>query len=88
MSTRDALIREIMKQPEPLLRELHHYLDYLVEQRNVEANGAKGAGAAKWPDRYFERTAGAFAHEPLERPAQLPVENGISGNAFLNLWMA
>ncbi len=74
MSTRDALIREIMRQPEPLLRELQHYLEYLVEHREVEANGGKGDAAGKWPDRYFDRTAGAFANEPLERPAQLPVE--------------
>ena len=74
MSMRDALIREIMKQPEPLLRELQHYLEYLVELRAVEANGKKRDPAAEWPDRYFDRTAGAFANEPLERPAQMPVE--------------
>ena len=28
------------------------------------------AGASQWPADYFERTAGALAGEPLERPAQ------------------
>jgi len=28
------------------------------------------AGASQWPVDYFERTAGALAGEPLERPAQ------------------
>jgi hypothetical protein len=28
------------------------------------------ADASKWPADYFERTAGALAGEPLERPAQ------------------
>jgi hypothetical protein len=28
------------------------------------------AGANQWPADYFERTAGALASEPLERPAQ------------------
>jgi hypothetical protein len=28
------------------------------------------AGASQWPAYYFERTAGALAGEPLERPAQ------------------
>lgn len=73
MSTRDALIREIMKQPEPLLRELHRYLEQLLEQRNLGANGTQSA-AHEWPEHYFERTAGAFANEPLERPTQLPLE--------------
>jgi len=27
-----------------------------------------------WPRDYFEKTAGAFANEPFERPPQLPFE--------------
>lgn len=30
----------------------------------------EAAGASQWPVDYFERTAGALAGEPLERPAQ------------------
>jgi hypothetical protein len=74
MSPRDALIREIMKLPEPLLRELRTYLDYLIGRQAFEANPANESTARDWPKGYFERTAGAFANEPLERPAQLPAE--------------
>jgi hypothetical protein len=73
MSTRDALIQEILKQPEPLLRELQHYLAFLTKQ---DGNAiATTAPAMAWPADYFDRTAGAFAGEPLERPLQLPLEN-------------
>ncbi len=62
------MIQEINKQPDELLREVQHFMAFLVEQRSREsaANG--------WPERYFDRTAGAFAGEPLERPPQLPFE--------------
>jgi hypothetical protein len=73
MSTRDALIQELMKQPEPVLREVQHYLDSLVEHESPNGNGAKSQ-ASVWPEKYFERTAGAFAGEPFERPPQLPFE--------------
>jgi hypothetical protein len=36
MSTQDILLEEIKQQPEPVLRELRHYLDYLKHQREVE----------------------------------------------------
>jgi hypothetical protein len=36
MSTQDILLEEIKQQPEPVLRELRHYLDYLKRQREVE----------------------------------------------------
>ena len=73
MSTRDALIQELMKQPEPVLLELRHYLASLVEHGDHNGNGLKPISSA-WPEKYFERTAGAFAGEPLERPPQLPFE--------------
>ena len=74
MSTRDALIQEILKQPEPLLRELQHYLAFLVEHQRNGANGTSAPAAEAWPVGYFQKTAGAFAGEPLERPPQLPFE--------------
>src|ERR1051325_6203781 len=40
MSAREALIREILKQPEPLLRELRNYLAFLVERGQHGPNGA------------------------------------------------
>jgi hypothetical protein len=35
-----------------------------LEKRRAES------GANGWPPGYFERTAGSFAGEPLERPPQ------------------
>ncbi len=72
MSTRDALIQELMKQPEKVLRDVRRYLESLTGH---ESNGGNGAStSAVWPERYFEHTAGAFANEPFERPSQLPFE--------------
>lgn len=67
MSTKEALIQEIMKQPEPLLKELQHYLDYLLIQEH-------GKNRSSWPQGYFDQTAGAFGDEPLERPPQTALE--------------
>jgi hypothetical protein len=36
MSTQERLIQEIRRQPEPLLRELWHYLKFLERQRQEE----------------------------------------------------
>lgn len=73
MSTQEALIEEIKKQPEPVLKELQHYLAFLVEQRHRETPGAVPS-PGRWPERYFEMTAGALKDEPMERPPQLPFE--------------
>ena len=74
MSTREALIQEILKQPDPLLRELQHYLAFLVDLQRRESNGAQTESAAAWPEGYFQKTAGAFTNEQFERPGQLPFE--------------
>ena len=37
MSTQEMLLEEIKHQPEPVLRELRHYLDFLKRQRETEA---------------------------------------------------
>ena len=37
MSTQDILVEEIKKQPEPVLREVLHYLKFLTRQREEEA---------------------------------------------------
>ena len=36
MSTQERLIQEIRKQPEPLLRELWHYLKFLQREQEEE----------------------------------------------------
>ena len=74
MSTREALIQEIEKLPEPVLREVRHYLAFLLELERRESNGKAAQPTDSWPEGYFERTAGAFAGEPFERPPQLPFE--------------
>jgi hypothetical protein len=73
MSTRDALIQELMKQPEQVLLEIQHHLDSLTKPHSHNGNGAKTAASA-WPKDYFEKTAGALAGEQFERPPQLPFE--------------
>jgi hypothetical protein len=37
MSTQEMLLEEIKHQPEPVLRELRLYLDFLKRQRETEA---------------------------------------------------
>ena len=37
MSTQEMLLEEIKHQPEPLLREVLHYLQFLARQREEEA---------------------------------------------------
>lgn len=75
MSTRETLLREILKQPEPILREVQHYLAFLLDQEKRGTNGTPGSSMTAWPDGYFQKTAGAFSGEPLERPPQLPFES-------------
>lgn len=74
MSTREALIHEILRQPEPVLRELQDYLAFLAEHQKNGANAPPAPAAEAWPAGYFQKTAGAFAGEQWERPAQLPFE--------------
>jgi hypothetical protein len=37
MSTQEILLEEIKRQPEPVLREVWHYLKFLTRQREEEA---------------------------------------------------
>ena len=74
MSTREILIQELLKQPEPVLREIQHYLAFLLERQTSGTNGAPSPAADAWPAGYFQKTAGSFATDPLERPPQLPFE--------------
>jgi hypothetical protein len=69
MNARDALIQEILELPEPLLRELQQYMVLLVNHQNKPSKASQS-----WPPGYFQRTAGAFSEEPLERSPQFPPE--------------
>ncbi|MBU4200920.1 MAG: DUF2281 domain-containing protein [Verrucomicrobia bacterium] len=52
MTTKEVLIEEIEKAPEPILREVFHYMEYLKEKVEVdEFNGlllSKSALAKDW----------------------------------------
>jgi hypothetical protein len=37
MSTREIVVEEMQRQPEPVLRELLHYLRFLAKQREEES---------------------------------------------------
>ena len=47
MSTQEILLEEIKHQPEPVLRELRHYLNFLKLQRATEAQ-MDGVVADTW----------------------------------------
>lgn len=40
----------------------------------MQATQAQATDANGWPIGFFERTYGASAHNPVERPPQLPLE--------------
>jgi hypothetical protein len=47
MSTQEILLEEIKHQPEPVLRELRHYLDFLKRQHEADAS-LDGVVADTW----------------------------------------
>ena len=63
MSTQEMLLSEIKNQPEPVLRELWHYLRFLARQREEEA------WADVLPTREVEQEVLDIldAHEPASR---------------------
>jgi hypothetical protein len=61
MSTREALLREIEKQAEPILKQVQDYLAFLTQP------GGPQSPNSTWPPDYFKKTAGAFANESFDR---------------------
>jgi hypothetical protein len=63
MSTQDKLLEAIKTQPEPVLRELWHYLNFLKRQREEEA------WADLLPSREVEQEVldAIDGHEPTPR---------------------
>ena len=72
MSARDAAISELQSAPETIAREALDYILFL-KSRNIGASTG-AVDAMGYPSGYFESTAGSFANEPLERPAQPPLD--------------
>ncbi len=73
--TQIAELREVLRKMQIQLNEIDRGLLSLAGSGKVASNISTDAGNADtWPDRYFERTAGAFADIPFERPPQPPVQ--------------
>ena len=70
MSTVEIAIAELKSAPESIARETLDFIVFL-KRRNAcpPCEMQNGSG---YPAGYFERTAGCFADQPLERPEQLP----------------
>ncbi|MBC8099014.1 MAG: hypothetical protein H7Y11_06190 [Armatimonadetes bacterium] len=46
----------------------------IVMQPVTEATDTEAVDANGWPIGFFERTYGALADDPIERPAELPLD--------------
>jgi hypothetical protein len=55
-------------------RTASHVESLVREVLALTGGKAEGTDALGYPLGYFEATAGSFAHEPLERPPDLPHE--------------
>ena len=62
--------RIVPREPDKLPERASGLLTILPSAGNSCAAGTPES----WPRGYFEKTAGAFANEPFERPPQLPFE--------------
>lgn len=72
MSARDAAISELQSAPEPIAQEALDFILFLKSRKcGVNASAVDAMG---YPAGYFESTFGSFANEPLERPAQPPLD--------------
>lgn len=70
MSTVQLAIAELKDAPEAVVREA---LDFIVFLKRRAAGPPSGQlDGLGYPLGYFERTAGSFADQPLDRPEQPP----------------
>ncbi len=79
MSTREALIRDIEQQPDHVVEELHHFVNFLQNSQSArqaykDKKAAGEVGERGWPIGYFEKYYGILADVPFERPPQPPME--------------
>ena len=65
-------IAELKTAPELVAQEALDFIVFLKTRKSADA--AAGTDALGYPAGYFETTAGSFADEPLERPAQPPLD--------------
>ena len=70
MSIRDMAIAELKTAPELVAQEALDFIVFLKMRKPAPA----GTDALGYPAGSFEATAGSFADEPLERPAQPPLD--------------
>jgi hypothetical protein len=62
--------RIVPRDPDSLPKKASGFLTILPSEGDPTTRSHSDA----WPHDYFEKTAGAFADEPFERPPQLPFE--------------
>lgn len=67
MSAVELVIAELKNAPEEVARKA---LKFILELKQRSPRDANELDAMGYPTGYFERTAGSFANEPLERPAE------------------
>ena len=68
----DKVLRRLDPETATLLERAVRDALALVERRLLPAETVDAFG---YPVGYFETTAGSFANEPLEAPAELPLES-------------
>jgi hypothetical protein len=71
MSTAEMAIAELKNAPEAVAREALEFIVALKRRAKIQTTGHDAMG---YPLGYFQRTAGSFANEPLERPEQAPLD--------------
>ena len=69
-----TLAAELDSRLQKLAPAAQAHIEALLHEALALAEATPGQPDGAWPPGYFEQTAGAFAGEPLERPAQSPVE--------------
>jgi hypothetical protein len=80
MSTREALIQEILKQPESLLRELQHYLAFLVDLQQKESNDSLSTRARLGRKSIFRKRLGHLQRNSLNAQSNCRLRKERSGD--------
>jgi hypothetical protein len=71
MSALELAIAELRDAPESIARETLDFIVFL--KRRTACQASPQADSMGYPVGYFERTAGSFADQPLQRPEQAPL---------------